>query len=500
MDAVKKLLIIDDEPAIREGVRRILEAESFQVETFSNGQAALERLRHESFDLVVTDLKMPGISGMDVLKTIKEHHPDLPVIFITGYSSVDNAVEAMKHGAVDYIAKPFSSEEIVKVIRTALEKRVVALEDLYLLKELRDGEGFGQFVGKSPEMVKVYRRIMQVAPTDSTVLITGESGTGKELVARAIHQHSPRRSHPFVAVDCTSLVESLLESELFGHVKGSFTGAVHTKAGLFKVADGGTLFLDELSNLSLTTQAKLLRVLQERQVTSIGGTHPTPINIRLVAATNRNLREMVAEGSFREDLFFRLNIIPVDLPPLRDRTGDIPLLVGNAVRRFSDAFGKDIKGVTTSAMQLLQNYSFPGNVRELENILERAVVLAVDSMITTVDLELGSTLDIGQPFIDYSTAVPLSVEQLKETKRQLREQAVEDVERIFVISALQRSSGNITRAAEDTGMLRPNFQAMMKKLGVSARDYMLSIGDDLTPRQDLQSLVKEACCFGPGSC
>lgn len=472
MEAEKKLLVIDDEPAIREGVRRILESDSYKVETFASGHAALERIKQESFDLVITDLKMPGISGMDVLKSIKEIQPDLPVIFITGYSSVDSAVEVMKLGAVDYIAKPFTPDEMLQTIKTALEQRVVALEDLYLLKELRDGEGFDHFVGKSQEMVKVYRRIMQVAPTDSTVLVTGESGTGKELVARALHRHSPRRDSPFVAVDCTSLVESLLESELFGHVKGSFTGAMHTKTGLFKVAEGGTLFLDEVSNLSLTTQAKLLRVLQERQVTPIGGTQPTPINIRLVAASNRNLRDMVTEGTFREDLFFRLNIIPLDLPPLRDRTGDIPLLVGNAVRRCAEELSKDIKGVTAGAMQLLQSYTFPGNVRELENIIERAVVLAEDSLITPDDLELsiGSNELV---MLDY-TAVPLSVEELKETKRHLREQAVEDVEKAFVINALQRNRGNITRAAEETGMLRPNFQAMMKKLGISAREYVES--------------------------
>lgn len=353
MTAEKKLLVIDDEPVIREGVRRILESGSYHVETFSSGQAALERIKQEEFDLVITDLKMPGMSGMEVLKAIKEIQPDLPVIFITGYSSVDSAVEVMKLGAVDYIAKPFTPEEMLSTVKLALEQRVVALENLYLRKELLDTEGFDQFVGKSQEMIKVYRRIMQVAPTDSTVLITGESGTGKELVARALHKHSARRDNSFVAVDCTSLAESLLESELFGHVKGSFTGAIQTKTGLFKVAEGGTLFLDEVSNLSQTTQAKLLRVLQEREVTPIGGTKPIPINIRLVVATNRSLRDMVAEGSFREDLFFRLNIIPLELPPLRERGGDIPLLVGHAVRTVSEELGKDIKGVTAGAMQLL---------------------------------------------------------------------------------------------------------------------------------------------------
>lgn len=470
MDPGRKLLVIDDEPAIREGVRRILESEGFQVETFANGQAALERIKQESLDLVITDLKMPGMSGVEVLRAIKDIQPNLPVIFITGYSSVDSAVEVMKLGAVDYIAKPFTPEEMLNTIKGALEQRIVVLDELYIGKELRDSDGFDCFVGKSQEMIKVYRRVMQVAPTDSTVLISGESGTGKELVARSIHKHSPRRDNPFVAVDCTSLVENLLESELFGHVKGSFTGAIHTKAGLFKVAEGGTLFLDEVSNLSLTTQAKLLRVLQERQVTPIGGTQPSPINIRLVAATNRNLRDMVAEGTFREDLFFRLNIIPLDLPPLRERTGDIQLLVAHAVRRCADELGKDIKGLTASAMQLLQNYNFPGNVRELENIIERAVVLAENGLITASDMELGD-LNAEASLLEYST-VPSSLEELKEAKRHLREQAVEDVERMFVMSALQRNRGNITRAAEETGMLRPNFQAMIKKLGISARDYV----------------------------
>ena len=486
----KKLMVIDDEPVIREGVRRILESDSFQVEIFASGHAALERIKQESFDLVITDLKMPGMSGMEVLKAIKEIQPDLPVIFITGYTSVDSAVEVMKLGAVDYIAKPFTSEEMLSTVKFALQQRVVALEDLYLRKELMDTEGFDQFVGKSQEMIKVYRRIMQVAPTDSTVLITGESGTGKELVARALHKHSARRDNSFVAVDCTSLAESLLESELFGHVKGSFTGAIQTKTGLFKVAEGGTLFLDEISNLSHTTQAKLLRVLQEREVTPIGGTKPIPINIRLVVATNRNLQDLVSEGTFREDLFFRLNIIPMNLPPLRERTGDIPLLAGHQIRTVAEKLDKDIKGLTAGAMQVLQSYSFPGNVRELENIIERAVVLAEDSMITPDDLELshGSTeicadlhsrrnrriddLKLGH-VRDYSS-VPLSVEDLKEIKRHLREHAVENVEKNFVISALQRHRGNVTRASEETGMLRPNFQAMMKKIGISAREYVES--------------------------
>ncbi len=316
------ILVVDDDSIIREGLKRILEGQGYGVETYASGFLAVERMSERNFDLVITDLKMPGMNGIEVLKHLKALQPEVPIIMITGYSTVDTAVEAMKNGAVDYIAKPFSPEDITEKVRSALEQKLVLLDDIYLRKELRDFHGFDLFIGESHEMEKVYRRILQVAPTDSTVLVTGESGTGKELVARAIHKNSPRRDFPFVAVDCTSLVENLLESELFGHVKGSFTGAVQTKSGLFKVADGGTLFLDEVSNISLTTQAKLLRVLQEREVTPIGSTQPIPINIRLVAASNRNLRQLVAEGKFRDDLFFRLNIIPVELPPLRERKGD----------------------------------------------------------------------------------------------------------------------------------------------------------------------------------
>jgi DNA-binding NtrC family response regulator len=465
---IKRILVVDDEAVIREGMCRILAGGEFEVETFANGYLAIEKLQEETFDLLITDLKMPGMGGMEVLKSIKILQPEMPVIIITGYSSVDTAVEAMKNGAVDYIAKPFTPDEINEKVRKALEQKAVLLDDIYLRKELRDNHGFDMFIGASREMQKVYRRVIQVAPTDSTVLITGESGTGKELVACAIHKNSQRREHPFVAVDCTSLAENLLESELFGHVKGSFTGAVRTKMGLFKVADGGTLFLDEVANISLTTQAKLLRVLQEREVTPIGGTQPIPINIRLVAATNRNLRTLVAEGSFREDLFFRLNIIPVDLPPLRERKGDLPLLVAHFLKEFGEEMGKDIRGVAPDALALLEEYPFPGNVRELENIIERAVVLVEGGLIQKEDLELNlpEEDETGQ----LSNYIPQSADELKETKRHIRERAVEPVEKAFAIHALKRNNWNITRAAEETGMLRPNFQALMKKLGISIRN------------------------------
>ncbi|MBE0599247.1 MAG: sigma-54-dependent Fis family transcriptional regulator [Desulfuromonadales bacterium] len=463
----RQILIIDDDAVIREGLRRILEANGYVAETFSNGSLAIGKLREKSFDLVITDLKMPVMSGIEVLKVIKTLQPEIPIIMITGYSTVDTAVEAMKSGAMDYIAKPFTPDDILQKINTALDRKAVLVDDIYLRKELRDFHGFDQFTGESKEMEKVYRRILQVAPTDSTVLVTGESGTGKELVARAIHRNSPRRDNPFVAVDCTSLAENLLESELFGHVKGSFTGAIQTKSGLFRVADSGTLFLDEVANISLTTQAKLLRVLQEREVTPIGGTEPIPINIRLVAATNRNLRDLVAEGKFREDLVFRLNIIPVELPPLRERNGDLRLLTAHFIKKFAEEIGKEIKGVAPEALKLLEEYPFPGNVRELENLIERAVVLSEGEYILREDLELQMPeTGIIAPCFE---SVPHSVEELKEKKRQLREQAVESLERAFVLDALKRNNWNITRAAEEVGMQRPNFQALLKKQGLSGR-------------------------------
>lgn len=467
---MKRILVVDDELVIREGVKRVLEGTGeLVVESCSSGQHAMERLLDEDFDLVITDLKMPGMSGMEVVQTLKSIYPDVPVVMITGYANVATAVEAMKYGAADYIPKPFKPQDLIEKIEAALQTGRSHFDDVALKRELADCKGFGMFVGSSPEMCTVYRRIKQVAPTDSTVIVTGESGTGKELVARALHANSLRSDKPFVAVDCTSLVESLLESELFGHVKGSFTGAVQTKTGLFKVADGGTLFLDEISSLSLTTQAKLLRVLQQREVTPIGATTPIPVDIRLVAATNRPLKKMVEEGSFREDLLFRLNIIPIDLPPLRDRKGDLVILVKHFLEKFAEDFGKDIRGITPDAMAALEQHPFPGNIRELENIIQRGVVLSEGDMIRRSDLEL---LEKERLKPDTSQYIPQTVDELKETKRILRDKATEPLEKAFVIQALERNKWNISRAAEETGMQRPNFQTLMKKLGISHREHI----------------------------
>jgi len=462
------ILVVDDESVIRDGLCRILQGDDFSVETAKNGHAAIELLQQKEFDLIITDLKMPGMSGFEVLNAVKILQPDTPVIMITGFATVETAVDAMKNGSVDYIVKPFTPEQILQKVHSALDQKNTSLDDIYLKKEMECHHGFDQFVGESREMQKVYRRIIQVAATDSTVLVSGESGTGKELAARAIHKNSPRRDQPFVAVDCTALAENLLESELFGHVKGSFTGAMQTKMGLFMVADGGTLFLDEISNISLSTQAKLLRVLQERQVTPIGGTQPISFNVHLVAATNRNLKAMIAEGKFREDLFFRLNIIPLELPPLRERKGDIPLLIRHFINKFIEDIGKDLRGISPDAMQFLENYSYPGNVRELVNTIERAVVLAEGDIIQKENLEL---CDLTEPPTGFDGYIPTNAEDLKEMKRHIRDRSVENVEKAFAMNALKRSNWNISRAAEETGMLRPNFQTMLKRLGIQVKDY-----------------------------
>jgi DNA-binding NtrC family response regulator len=462
-----RLLIVDDEAVIRDGLKRVLEGESFVVETCSSGFHAIEIMQQREFNLIITDLKMPGMSGIEVLKSVRTLQPHIPVILITGYASIDTAVEAIKNGASDYISKPFTPDILLEKVQNALSQRSMPLDDICLKEEVSLHHGFHQFIGESKEMQKVYHRIMHVAATNSTVLITGESGTGKELAARAIHEHGPRKEKPFVAVDCSSLAETLLESELFGHVKGSFTGAVQTKTGLFKIADGGTLFLDEVSNISLSTQAKLLRVLQERKITPIGGTQLVPIDIHLVAATNKNLRTLVNEGIFREDLFFRLNIIPIELPPLRDRKQDIPILIRHFLKKYTAEIGKKIRGVAPDVMSFLENHSYPGNVRELENMIERAVVLAEGDIIRNEDLELWDSKETSSNIM--IEHIPLNAEELKEMKRHIRDHAIESLESVFVRNALERNNWNVTRAAEETGILRPNLQSMMKKLGISAR-------------------------------
>jgi DNA-binding NtrC family response regulator len=461
-----RILVVDDEMIVCESCKRILEEEGYDVEIALSGKEAFEKMRANPFDIVITDLKMPGIDGMEVLRTFRTEYPDAIIIMITGFSTVETAVEAMKLGAFDYIPKPFTPDEVSIVVKKAIEKKSLLLENIYLRQELQEKYGFHNIVGKSKKMQEIYRIIAKVAMTDSTVLIYGGSGTGKELIARAIHFNSPRREKQFVPVDCAVLSENLLESELFGHVRGSFTGAVTTKPGLFEVADGGTVFLDEVGNISLAIQAKLLRVLQEREFTPVGGTKAKKVDIRLIAATNKDLEKMIKEETFREDLYYRLNIVPIYLPPLRERQEDISLLAVHFLKKYAEEMGKTVKGFTPEAMEKLMRYPWPGNVRELENVIERTVVMIEDEMIRPEYLILPGQREKE----NLDEHVPMTSEELKEIKKHMREKAVEEIERAFVLNALERNHWNVTRAAEEVGMLRPNFQALMRKYNLRARE------------------------------
>jgi len=462
-----RILVVDDEMIVCESCKRILEEEGYEVDTALSGKEALEKMKENPYDIVITDLKMPEIDGMEVLRTFRKEYPDAIIIMITGFSTVETAVEAMKLGAFDYIPKPFTPDEVSIIVKKAIEKKSLLLENIYLRQELQEKYGFHNIVGKSKKMQEIYRVVAKVAGTDSTVLIYGQSGTGKELIARAIHFNSPRRERQFVPVDCAVLSENLLESELFGHVRGSFTGAVTTKPGLFEVADGGTVFLDEVGNISLAIQAKLLRVLQEREFTPVGGTKAKKVDIRLIAATNKDLEKMIREETFREDLYYRLNIVPIYLPTLKERQEDIPLLAVHFLKKYAEEMGKTIKGFTPEAMEKLMKYPWPGNVRELENLIERTVVMIDEEMVRVDQLILP---DQKEKEVLIERHIPMTSEELKDIKKQLREKAVEEVERAFLLSALERHDWNVTRAAEEVGMLRPNFQALMRKYNLRVRE------------------------------
>ncbi|MEW6374348.1 MAG: sigma-54 dependent transcriptional regulator [Thermodesulfobacteriota bacterium] len=459
-----RILVVDDEMIVCESCQHILEEEGYEVEIALSGREAFKKMEEDHFDIVITDLKMPEIDGMEVLRTFRKEYPDAIIIMITGFSTVETAVEAMRLGAFDYIPKPFTPDEVSIIVKKALETKNLLLENIYLRQELQEKYGFHNIVGKSKKMQEIYRIIAKVATTDSTVLIYGQSGTGKELIARALHFNSARRDKQFVPVDCAVLSENLLESELFGHVRGSFTGAITNKPGLFEVADGGTVFLDEVGNISLSIQAKLLRVLQEREFTPVGGTKAKKVDIRLIAATNKDLEKMIKEETFREDLYYRINIVPVYLPTLKERQEDIPLLAAHFLKKYAEEMGKTIKGFTPEAMEKLIRYSWPGNVRELENVIERTVVMLEEKMVRPEHFILPGQKE--KESLD--DRVPMTSEELKEIKKRLRERAVEDIERTFVLNALERHNWNVTRAAEEVGMVRQNFQALMRKYNIRA--------------------------------
>ena len=384
-DAGIRVLVVDDDQAVREALGRTLEKLGFDVVVAADGQEGLERLREGGVHILLADLKMPKLSGQELLKAAKAIAPDVEVIVITGHGTVEDAVEAMKGGAYDFITKPFKRVQLEKTIKKAAEKQALVLQNRALQRRLDALQEAGKIIGSSPAMLRTLDLVNQVAPSTATVLIQGESGTGKELIANAIHHGSARRDRPFIKVNCAALPETLLESEVFGYERGAFTGAVARKEGRFELADGGTLFMDEIGDLSPATQAKLLRVLQEGEFERLGGIRTLKVDVRLVAATNADLTALVREKRFREDLFYRLNVITIQIPPLRERREDIPLLAQHFLRRFAAKNAKAISGFTEEALDLLQTYAWPGNVRELENVIERAVVLSRSSMISPAD-------------------------------------------------------------------------------------------------------------------
>ncbi|TRZ92005.1 MAG: sigma-54-dependent Fis family transcriptional regulator [Rhodocyclaceae bacterium] len=460
-----RILIVDDEEIVIRSCLRILSDSSYAVDSAQNGPEALRKVDETDYDVIILDIMMPGIDGLEVLQQVKERHPDVDVIMVTGLSQIQTAVKAMKLGAFDYLSKPFDPDELKHVVDRALERRHLLQENRNLKSEVSSKYHFENIIGSSPPMQSVYGLIAKCAPTNSTVLITGESGTGKEMIARAIHYNSLRKDAPFVTVDCNTLSEHLLESELFGHVKGSFTGAVANKRGMFEVANNGTLFLDEFGNIPLSTQAKLLRVIQEHEFRAVGSTSTQKTNVRLVTATNKDLKAMVAEGLFREDLYYRINVFPIHSPALRERRDDIPALAFHFLKIFCNELEKPVSGISAGAMSLLMNHDWPGNVRELENTMHRATILASDNIIRQA--HLASIIDNSQRM---EFEVPRTSEDLKRIKKIAREKSVEEVEKLFIQETLKRNDSNVTRSAEETGMQRSNFQALMKKYNIRVRD------------------------------
>ena len=453
-----RVLVVDDEFSVCKASEKILRRHGYEVRTVLSGKQALALLEQEPFDLVFTDLKMAEMGGMELLQELRTRFPDIVPVVITGYSTIASVVETMKLGAFDYLPKPFTPDEMRAVVANAWEKRRRILESRAMESDA-PVEGFEGMIGDSPPMQEVFKLIRKVAPTSSTVLIVGESGTGKELVARAIHTASTRKSQRFFAVDCGTLSVNLLESELFGHVKGSFTGAVSSKRGIFEAADHGTVFLDEICNVDLEIQGKLLRFIQEREFLPVGGTEPKRVDVRLIFATNRDLSRMVAEGSFREDLYYRLHVFPICLPPLRERRQDVTALSRWLLTRIRERSGKPVKSISEEALRILSQHDWPGNVRQLESAIEWAAISCDGETIEPHHLP-GTVRPKG---FSADTPVPRTNDEFLRLKKRLREEAVADLEREFAIAALERNGWNVSRAAQEVGIARPNFQAIMRK-------------------------------------
>ncbi|HKY22303.1 MAG TPA: sigma-54 dependent transcriptional regulator [Vicinamibacterales bacterium] len=452
--AQARLLVVDDERSMRELLSIVLRREGYDVTVAESGQLGIEQLERSRFDLLISDVKMPDMSGVDVLRAAKRIDQDILVVMITAFAAADTAIEAMRLGAHDYLSKPFDVDELKIKVRNALEQRQLRQENVLLKRALGTTHQFANIVGRSEKMLDVFKLIEQIARTDSTVLITGESGTGKEWVARAIHFYSLKRDRPFVAVNCGAIPETLLESELFGHMKGAFTGATVNKKGLIESAEGGTLFLDEIGEMNPLMQVKLLRVLQERKFRRLGGVEELDVAMRVIAATNQDLARMVAEGKFREDLFYRINVIPIHLPPLRERVEDILLLADYFLVKYRDQMGKNIHALSQTAIDLLEAYEWPGNIRELENVIERSVALEKSQAILPESLP--------EHIVKRVPKGPAAAGLLPESGFNL-ERHVEGLEKEYITQALARAGGVQVKAAELLGIPYRSFRYYAKK-------------------------------------
>ncbi len=456
------ILVVDDEIKLCKSCMKILSKMGWHVEYALNGYEGLKAMQGTEFDVLITDLKMSSMGGMEVIRRVKESHPETIIIVITGYASVSSAVEVMKLGAFDYLSKPFTPEELRGVVQNGLAERFLRMKNREFSTNREEPKMIShQLIGDSLKIQSVVRMIRKVAPTDSTVLVYGESGTGKELIARAIHANNKRRERVFFAVDCGTLSENLLESELFGHVKGAFTGAHKDREGIFSLAHQGTVFLDEISNVSQEVQGKLLRFLEEREFFPLGGSKVQKVDVRLVFATNQDLQAMVAVGDFREDFYYRIFVYPIRVPPLRERQDDIIPIAYHFLRLFTQSLNKTISGFEDEALRQLTEYAWPGNVRQLRNVVERAVITCEGELISSHDLALS-----GYEVDPNMGSIPATNEELKQMKKRARQKAGKQVERSFLHKALMDHDWNVTRAAEQVGLQRTNFHNLMKKHGI----------------------------------
>ena len=462
-----RILVIDDEPIVGLSCERILSRENkYDVKFETDPKIGLKEALSGNYDLILLDIVMPEIDGMEILARVKQAGISSEIVIITGFSDLQTAIEAMKLGASDFVSKPFTPNELTIIVEKVIKHSALLKENIALREELNIHQGFEGIIGRSPKMEKVFSLIKRVAPTNGMVLITGETGTGKDMIARAIYRLSLRKDKPFIACDCGALAPTLMESELFGHVRGSFTGAITTKKGLFEIADKGTLFLDEVANISLETQSKLLRVLETNEIKKVGDTFERKIDVRFIAATNKKLGKMVKDGTFREDLYYRLQVFPIFIPPLRERKDDIPGLAFTFLERFKKKNKTKAQNFAPEIIKLMEEYNWPGNVRELKHLVERLAILS-DS--DTISPALLPQEFIKSQLLEDILKLPQKWDEFRVLKSQVKENAVKEIEKRFLIEALQRSNGNVSKAAESVGLQRTNFHLLLKKYQISAK-------------------------------